>query len=330
MQSAEISAPAPRDVEISAPDLEDFAPFDAQMRLNSSEDAKRRYVRSSFTVWLGVLLAVMVGVVCVFLLIKEMPEQSSSHAFPSNMEQQIGHGDRRYDGGLDDPAPVMVFPAPKGIIELNNIATQTNDMVPTQYACMVQNVFNGKRCGGCCHRSDCSCAEIMTQCGKLTTWQEGIDMGTTSNCRGYIEATSQSKWSHITDAQLQNTKTGMPAWVYALVKLAYEHGCSPPSEHITSTGRAIQRCVNKYIFEKTEQAAERAACEIITEGIAEAFCLSGYFKVGTQILNSFVNKYIEDIVIEDATRVEDAALQAARRAGNWFKSSFVHAPWGML
>jgi len=298
MQSAEISAPAPRDVEISAPDLEDFAPFDAQMRLNSSEDAKRRHVRSSFAVWLGVLLAVMVGVVCIFLLIKEMPEQSSAHAFPSNMEQQIGHGDRRYDGGLVD-------------------------MVPTQYACMVQDVFNGKRCGGCCHRSDCSCAEIMTQCGPFATWQEGIDMGTTSNCRGYIEATSQSKWSHITDAQLQNTKTGVPAWVYALVKLAYEHGCSPPSEHITSTGHAILRCVNKYIFEKTEEAAEREACEILTEGIAEAFCLSDNFKVGTQILNSFVNKYIEDIVIEDATRVEDAALQAARRAGNWFKNSFV-------
>merc|ERR1712070_755597 len=87
------------------------------------------------------------------------------------------------------------------------------------------------------------------------------------------------------------------------------------------TGKEVQDCINKCTFEYGESQLEKWFCDYatasLTGGLATFFCDTalGYIM---QPVNKFLNKYIEQPVIDVATKVEDAVKSIGSKIAHFF------------
>jgi hypothetical protein len=148
-------------------------------------------------------------------------------------------------------------------------------------------------------------------------------------CDAYSQV-ARNQPGDVTPDQLQNIETGVPALSSMITKVVYGvagHegvGADCTSDVLKNgiTGGDLQTCVNEFIFTHGESALEEAACEGVSGGVLTAFCTSGLFKAATGLVNSFVNKFIEQPIVHAMDRVEDAIAGVAKSCYNWFTGLF--------
>jgi len=91
--------------------------------------------------------------------------------------------------------------------------------------------------------------------------------------------------------------------------------------HGNLTGQEVQDCINKCSFEYGEEQLEKWICDYATAsftgGLATFFCNS-VLGVILQPVNKFLNKFIEQPVINVVTKVEDAVQSIGSKIAHFF------------
>lgn len=148
-------------------------------------------------------------------------------------------------------------------------------------------------------------------------------------CKSYQQVVTLQS-NDITPEQLYDVDNGVPAVSAAITKVVYgaaghfglSDDCTTDVLKSGITGGDLQQCMNEFLFSQGESALERAACNMLSGEVLAPFCESKLFSAAAGVVNSYVNKFIEQPIVSAMTHVEDAASHVARSFANWFRGLF--------
>lgn len=147
----------------------------------------------------------------------------------------------------------------------------------------------------------------------LNSWKSGGQRG---NATGNLSASGSDKTPYPSRGQVWSTTMGILKECIGVVE------CKDLVKGMT--GKEVQDCLTKCAFEYTEDKLEEWACDYastqFTGGLADWFCDNA---LGTimQPINKFLNKYIEQPVVDVVEKVEDAVASVGRKIANFFHFS---------
>lgn len=198
-------------------------------------------------------------------------------------------------------------------------------------------LFGGDQRCGTCGPTDISCADTPGQyCPDSKFAMEGFifydnfGMSADDFCGTYMQVAVDQP-GDVTQEELDDIESGVPFWANKVARVVYNvdgkfkdmsNGCSPAELLAGIKGGDLQNCMNEFIVEHTESALETAACEGISGGVLTPFCQSGLFKGAVGVVNSFVNKYVEQPIVNAMDKVENSLVGIAQKCASWFSGLF--------
>jgi hypothetical protein len=144
----------------------------------------------------------------------------------------------------------------------------------------------------------------------LASWRSTGELG---NLTARLTASGSDKTPYPTRGQIWSTTMGI------LEKCVGVDECRNLVKGLT--GKEVQDCFNKCAFEYGEAQLEKLACDaalaVQTGGLAYYFCNYAFGFI-MQPINNFLNKYLEEPVVDLAETVEDAVASAGRKVAHFF------------
>ena len=91
-------------------------------------------------------------------------------------------------------------------------------------------------------------------------------------------------------------------------------------------GKDMQDCINAFVIEHGEELLESLICDTIvggaSGGIGIPLCHSRGYKAIMGVVNHFLNSLVEQPLIDEMDKIEDAIASGAKKVFEWFDEKF--------